>query len=128
MVGSRRMAPFLTPVQPLLDVLVHGQDIAVPLGRTRPMPPDAAAAAARAVWVTSFPFGARRKLAGLRLTADDADLVLGDGAGAPVHGPASALLLLVTGRTTAALEHLEGDGARELAATPGRRDGTRRTR
>lgn len=126
MVGSRRMAPFLRPVQPLLDVLVHGQDIAVPLGRTRPMPADASAAAARAAWATSFPFGARRRLAGYRLTADDADLALGDGP-AQVHGPAGAVLLLLTGRTAAALEHLEGDGARELAAAPGRRDGTRRT-
>ncbi len=125
MVGSRRMAPFLTPVQPLIDVLVHGQDIAVPLGRSRSMPPAAAAAAAQAVWATSFPFGARRKLAGYRLTADDADLVLGEGA--TVHGPASAVLLLVTGRTATALEHLEGDGSRDLAAAPGRRDGTRRT-
>jgi uncharacterized protein (TIGR03083 family) len=125
MVGSRRMAPFLTPVQPLIDVLVHGQDIAVPLGRTRPMPPIAAATAARAVWTTSFPFRARRELAGYRLTADDADLALGDGA--PVHGPAAAVLLLVTGRTTTALEHLDGDGAQTLATTRGRRDGTRRS-
>ena len=125
MVGSRRMAPFLTPVQPLIDVLVHGQDIAVPLGRTRPMPPAAAAAAAQAVWTTSFPFRARRRFAGYRLTADDAELLLGDGA--PVHGPAAAVLLLVTGRTAAALEQLEGDGARELAVASGRRDGKRRT-
>ncbi|WP_029429598.1 maleylpyruvate isomerase family mycothiol-dependent enzyme [Blastococcus sp. URHD0036] len=114
MVGSRRMAPFLTPVQPLIDVLVHGQDIALPLSRSRPMPPAAAAAAAQAVWATSFPFRARRKLAGYRLTADDADLVLGDGA--PVHGPASAVLLLVTGRTTAAAAHLAGDGAHRLVS------------
>ena len=125
MVGSRRMAPFLTPVQPLLDVLVHGQDIAVPLGRPRAMPPAAAAAAALAAWTSSFPFGARRRLAGHRLIADDADLVLGDGA--PVRGPGAAVLLLVTGRTAAALERLEGDGARELAAASGRRDGTRST-
>ena len=45
MVGSRRTAPFLTPFEPLVDVLVHGQDIAVPLGRTRPMPTAAAATA-----------------------------------------------------------------------------------
>jgi uncharacterized protein (TIGR03083 family) len=114
MVGSRRMAPFLTPVQPLVDVLVHGQDIAIPLCRTRPMPPAAAAAAARAVWATGFPFGARRKLAGYRLTADDADLVLGEGT--EVSGPVSALLLLLTGRTAAAVPHLAGDGARRLVS------------
>ncbi|WP_409328967.1 maleylpyruvate isomerase family mycothiol-dependent enzyme [Trujillonella humicola] len=125
MVGSRRRAPFVSPVEPLTDVLVHGQDMTVPLGRSRPVPPEAAAVAARRAYAMSFPFGVRRRLAGYRLTAEDADLVLGEGA--PVRGPASAVLLLVTGRTAAALEHLEGDGARELAAAPVHRDGTRRT-
>lgn len=124
MIGSRRRAPFVSPLEPLIDVLVHGQDMALPLGRTRPVPPQAAAVAARRAYAMSFPFAVRRRLAGYRLVADDADLVLGDGA--PVHGPAAAVLLLVTGRTAAALEQLEGDGARELAAAPRHRDGTRR--
>ncbi len=47
MVGSRRRAPFVSPIEPLLDVLVHGQDVAVPLGRERPVPPTPAAMAAR---------------------------------------------------------------------------------
>ena len=123
MAGSRRTAPGVTPLEPLLDVLVHGQDIAVPLGRTHPGPAEAAAVSARRVWQTGFPFHARRRLAGFRLTADDADLVLGDGA--PVHGPAIAVLLLLTGRTAAALERLDGDGAAQLAAAGSRRDGTR---
>src|SRR5689334_17328087 len=38
MVGSRRRAPGISHLEPMLDVLVHGQDIAVPLGRVRPMP------------------------------------------------------------------------------------------
>src|SRR4051794_20776405 len=38
MVGSRRKAPVITPLEPLIDVLVHGQDMALPLGRTRPAP------------------------------------------------------------------------------------------
>ncbi len=49
MVGSRRTAPFVTPTEPLIDVLVHGQDIAVPLGRDRPVPTDAAVVAATRV-------------------------------------------------------------------------------
>lgn len=64
MVGSRRTAPFVTPTEPLLDVLVHGQDIAVPLGRERPVPPVPAAAAAQRAWDTGFPFRARRRLRG----------------------------------------------------------------
>ena len=50
MAGSRRHAPGITDMEPLLDVLVHGQDIAVPIGRPRTMPLDAAAAAATRVW------------------------------------------------------------------------------
>jgi uncharacterized protein (TIGR03083 family) len=111
MVGSRRTAPFITPMEPLIDVLVHGQDVALPLGRTRPMPPAAAAAAARRVWDMGFPFRAQRRLAGLRLAATDIDWAIGSGA--PVQGPVAALLLLVTGRD-AALDQLTGDGVRAL--------------
>ena len=39
MVGSRRKAPFVSDLEPLIDQLVHGQDMVVPLGRTREMPP-----------------------------------------------------------------------------------------
>ena len=39
MAGSRKKAPGVTDLEPLIDVLVHGQDIAIPLGRTRPMRP-----------------------------------------------------------------------------------------
>jgi len=111
MIGSRRTAPFITPMEPLTDVLVHGQDMAVPLGRNRPVPPAAAAASAQRVWDLSFPFRARRRLAGFRLAATDADWAVGSGA--PVEGPIAALLLLVTGRS-AALDQLNGDGVRSL--------------
>jgi uncharacterized protein (TIGR03083 family) len=119
MVGSRRMAPFLSPLEPLLDVLVHGQDIALPLGRTRPMPPVAAAAAAQRAWDMRFPFRAQRRLAGLRLAATDTGWTAGSGAA--VEGPIAALLLLVTGRD-AARDQLTGDGVRDLR----RREETRR--
>lgn len=123
MAGSRRTAPFLSPMEPLVDVLVHGQDIAVPLGRVRPMPTPAAAAAARRVWEMGFPFRARRRLAGLRLRATDADWTAG--AGAPVEGPVAALLLLLTGRA-AALDQLTGEGTERLVAARGLRERTRR--
>ncbi|MGY1637553.1 maleylpyruvate isomerase family mycothiol-dependent enzyme [Geodermatophilus sp. SYSU D00742] len=112
MVGSRRRAPFISPLEPLIDVLVHGQDIVRPLGRTRPMPPAAAAVAAGRVWEMGFPFSARRRLRGFRLSATDTDWTAGEGA--PVEGPIADLLLLVTGRD-AALDRLDGAGARGLA-------------
>ena len=112
MAGSRRKVPFVMPLEPLLDVLVHGQDIARPLGRHRPMPPGAAAAAADRVWSMGWPFHAQRRLHGLRLSATDASWSAGDGLA--VEGPISALLLLMTGRE-AALDELTGQGAGALA-------------
>ncbi len=124
MVGSRRRAPFVSPVEPLLDVLVHGQDIAIPLGRPRPVPPVPAALAAQRVWDLHFLFRARKRLAGLQLRATDGDLVLGEGA--PVEGTTGDLLLLITGRT-ATVHRLSGEGVRRLPTADGRREDSRRT-
>ena len=38
------------------DILVHAQDIAIPLGIDFPTPPDAGAAAAARVWDLRWPF------------------------------------------------------------------------
>ena len=113
MVGSRRKAPGVTSMEPLIDVLVHGQDIALPLGRPRSLPAAAAAAAATRVWTMGWPFHARRRLRGLRLAAIDVPWSVGHGPS--VEGPIAAVLLLLTGRS-AALARLSGDGARELPA------------
>ena len=107
MAGSRRKAPGVSHLEPLIDVLVHGQDIALPLGRTRPMPAQAAMAAAARVWPDLFPFRARRRLAGLRFRATDGAWTAGDGV--LVEGPIAAILLLLTGRD-AALAQLSGPG------------------
>ncbi|WP_199429718.1 maleylpyruvate isomerase family mycothiol-dependent enzyme [Qaidamihabitans albus] len=112
--AASRTVPALTNYRNLLmDVLVHGQDIAIPLGRTRQMPLDAATASANLVWQKGWPFWARRKLAGLRLVATDVDWTAG--AGPEVRGPIAALLLLLTGRT-AALPYLTGAQVASLAA------------
>lgn len=115
MVGSRRTAPFLTEIHPLIDVLCHAQDIARPLGRTHAMPTDAAVAAADHIWATSFPFRARRRLRGLELVATDAPWRVG--AGDRVEGPIAALLLLVSGRDAGAAE-LTGPGRTVLPGIP----------
>ncbi|MBA2560150.1 MAG: maleylpyruvate isomerase family mycothiol-dependent enzyme [Propionibacteriales bacterium] len=56
-VGSRRRVAFITELEPLIDILVHIQDICRPLGIDHPMPPDAAAAAADRVLSTPRPYG-----------------------------------------------------------------------
>ncbi|HEU4947333.1 MAG TPA: maleylpyruvate isomerase family mycothiol-dependent enzyme [Kribbella sp.] len=109
--GSRRHPPGTTIADPLLDVLVHGQDIAVPLGRPRAMPAEAARVAADRIWTKSFPFKARKRLAGLRLTATDIDWSAGQGR--EVRGPIEALVLLLTGRAIS-LPRLSGDGVGAL--------------
>jgi uncharacterized protein (TIGR03083 family) len=113
MAGSRRTAPGVTHLEPLIDVLVHGQDITVPLGRPRPMPPAAAVAAASRVWPNLWPFRAQRRLPGFTFTATDADFSAGHGA--RVEGPIGTILLLLTGRP-AALVRLSGPGMAELTA------------
>ncbi|NUT02452.1 MAG: maleylpyruvate isomerase family mycothiol-dependent enzyme [Hamadaea sp.] len=112
--GSRRPAPGTSIHEPLLDVLVHGQDIAIPLGIDRKMPVRAAVNSAKRVWSTSFPFGARRRLRGFHLVASDASWAAGDGV--RVEGPISALLLVLTGRP-AGLRRLGGPGLAELERT-----------
>lgn len=109
--GSRRMGLTMNPRDALLDTLTHAQDVALPLGRSYPMPLEATRTAAERVWVMGFPFGAKRRLRGFRLTATDVSWTRGDGL--EVTGPIDALLLLVAGRK-ASLERLSGDGATEL--------------
>lgn len=111
MVGSRRKAPFISDLEPMLDQLVHGQDMVVPLGGAREMPPEAAATAAQRAWSMGFPFHAQKRLRGLTLTAVDHQWSVGEGP--IVEGPVRALLMLVTGRT-AVLPELGGPGADAL--------------
>jgi uncharacterized protein (TIGR03083 family) len=118
MVGSRRHAIGTTEVEPLLDVLVHGQDIARPLGRERPVPPAAASTAATRAWSMGWPFWARRRLRGVRLVATDSDWRVGSGP--LVCGTTGDLLLLVTGRRQA-VPQLSGPGVALLGGPSLRR-------
>ncbi|MFC4782835.1 maleylpyruvate isomerase family mycothiol-dependent enzyme [Nocardioides sp. MAHUQ-72] len=95
----------------LFDILVHGQDIAVPLGIDRPMDLEAARAGADRVWAMGWPFHARRRLAGLRLVATD--IAWARGTGLEVRGPIRAHLLALTGRPAARRE-LSGPGTEHL--------------
>ncbi len=111
--GSQKL-PVVTNYQnSLFDILVHGQDVAIPLGRRRQVPLEAAQAGAARVWTMGWPFWAKKRMRGFRLIATDVDWWAGKGA--EVRGPIDALLLLLTGRS-AALPRLTGDGIPELAA------------
>ena len=97
----------------LLDLVVHGQDIAVPLGLPRPVPDESARLALERIWAMGWPFHARRRIAGTRVECvglSDTSPVWEAGSGALVRGSAGALALLMTGRTDAALPSLSGPG------------------
>jgi uncharacterized protein (TIGR03083 family) len=97
-VGSRRRVAFITDLEPLIDVLVHTQDICLPLGIDHPMPPEAAAAAADRVLSTPWPIRRWRPPRGVRLVATDTDWAYGSGP--ELRAPMQAHLLTVTGRAT----------------------------
>jgi uncharacterized protein (TIGR03083 family) len=110
--GSRRR-PFGTAVvDPLLDVLVHCQDIAIPLGRAHPMPTEPAVVAARRAHRLSLLCAGAARRRHLEIRAIDADFAVGSGS--LVQGPIRAVLLLLTGRTAAALPDLRGPGLERL--------------
>ncbi len=105
---KRRAASVLDVRDSLFDVVVHSQDIALPLGRTVQVPVASARHGLDRVWEMGWPFRAQRRLSGLRLSATDADWQVGSGP--LVEGTSLALLLLLTGRTDTALPMLTGPG------------------
>lgn len=99
MVGSRKRVPGTSIQQPLIELLVHGQDIAVPLGIDLPMPVDAAVEAANRLCGMTFPIDAARRLRDVRLVATDADFETGRGR--EVRAPIRDLVMILAGRRAA---------------------------
>jgi len=97
MVGGRRRPPGTAVADPLMDVLVHGQAIAVPLGLARAMPVPAAVVAGERVWKMGFPFHARKRFPNTTFTATDADFSVGSGD--EVRGSIQDILMTLSGRT-----------------------------
>lgn len=110
--GDRTTAKALDTRNSLFDAIVHSQDIAIPLGRTFPIPADFTRQGLDRVWAMGWPFNAARRLAGRRLTATDADWSVGTGP--EISGSALSLLLLLTGRTSTARSQLVGAGLEGL--------------
>ena len=115
MTGSRRHNFGVTYRETLIDILIHAQDVAIPLGRRHPLPPEAVAAAVTRIWTMRWPppFPASRTMQRFQVTATDTAWTAGHGPA--VQAPISAILLLSAGRLVA-LPQLAGDGAGELTA------------
>jgi uncharacterized protein (TIGR03083 family) len=133
MVGSRRHNVGLSPMETLIDISVHGQDMAVPLGRSLHVPTEVAEAATSRVWSDQSSRQGRRRskvfrplpYGDLRLVATDSDWRVGDGP--ELRAPVLALLLLITGRQVV-LPQLDGPGAAVLAERLARPSGRARLR
>ena len=97
MAGSRKRVPGTSvQQQPLIELLVHGQDITVPLGIDWPMPLDAAREAAQKLSGMTFPLNGQRRLAGVRLVATDAEFAAGEGR--EVQVPIDDIVIILAGR------------------------------
>lgn len=102
----------------LADAVLHGLDVRRPLGLPGQVPAGSLAPLADFVLATPWPMNAvvggsaRRRVAGVRLVATDADWSHGDGP--EVRGSAEALLLLLYARPLAP-DDLSGDGLPLLA-------------
>ena len=128
MVGSRRHNVGVTPRETLIDIVVHGQDIAVPLGRTLTVTPWAAMTTAEQLWLSRSTRIGRLKAKvfadldhrGLRFVATDAHWSAGDGD--EVRGPLLSIVLVLAGRPVGA-DALEGPGAPRLRRRLGVADG-----
>lgn len=105
-VGSRRRPPIVSEVEPLADVLIHTQDICVPLGIEHAMPLEAAVVAADRLLSLPAPLRLRAPYRGVRFEATDVDWAWGTGE--LVRGPMQWLLMTVGGRS-AAHAHLSGN-------------------
>ena len=94
------------------EIVVHGEDIRRPLGIHHDIPEAALGAVADNFTRTNLLIGSKRRIAGLRLKATDADWSSGDGP--EVTGPLASLVLAMSGRQ-GAVGDLEGEGSATLA-------------
>ena len=104
----RRGPATVTHVEPLVDVLVHSQDILRPLGRSHQPPRDAAAVAADRCRLLAPLSGSTALVRGTRMRATDVDWERGR-RGPWIEGPMVELLMACAGRTPD-VDLLSGDG------------------
>jgi len=111
--SSQRVPLGLKPMGVLAETLVHSGDISEGVGRPLAFPAEHYAAGLEYLKDVQPALGTRERIAGLKITATDADWSHGDGP--EVQGPAQYLTLAITGRKSA-LDHLSGDGVDTLRA------------
>jgi uncharacterized protein (TIGR03083 family) len=114
--ASRRSSPPAPLDSRLVEEVVHGEDIRRPLGISHSYSQEAVLRSLRLQARTPASFGGARELvSGVRLTATDAGVSIGDGP--DVTGPALSLLLAVSNRRVA-LDDLDGPGLVALTSAP----------
>lgn len=109
--ASTRRFPGSGPMDPLMDLVIHAQDVARPLGRHYASPPEVVAACLAYVATNRF-MGGPRRLSGVRLVSTDTGWTLGEGV--ELRGPDVDLLLVASGRP-AGLDALDGPGTAVVA-------------
>ena len=93
------------------ETIVHGEDIRRPVGITHMYPTEALVGVADFFKGSNLVIGSKKRIAGLKLNATDADWT--HGYGPEVSGPMVTLVMAITGRK-AAIEDLKGDGVETL--------------
>ena len=112
-IGMHRAPPGANSEVMLIDIVCHSGDIRRPTGMTRSVPEAALLTVADTVKRIGFPFRAKKRIAGLRMSATDSDWSAGDGP--TVEGPLASLILVMAGRI-APLADLSGEGTQILRA------------
>jgi uncharacterized protein (TIGR03083 family) len=112
-IGTRRTPPGAKPEIMLTDLVCHSGDIRRPTGTTRSVPEATLLTVADTVKRIGFPLHAKKRIAGLRMSATDSDWSVGDGPS--VEGPLASLIFVMAGRK-APLEDVSGEGKQTLQA------------
>ncbi len=100
------------PIMAMLgEVVVHGEDLRRPLGERADPSPEATLACLEMYQTATFPVGGKKRIAGLRMVAQDVGWSCG--AGPEVSGPGVSVMLAMTGRP-AGMDGLSGDGVEIL--------------
>jgi uncharacterized protein (TIGR03083 family) len=106
-IGKHSTPPMAKPVNMLSDTVCHSADIRRPLRIQRSLPDDTLVEVANSLKGIGFPLATKKRIAGLRLVANDVEWSCGTGP--EVKGPMESLILAMAGRP-AGLEDLTGDG------------------